>query len=761
MRNAVLSLAFKVLRSLLTHTASRHADTIQLGTRLQVDSMTLEDAIELLTIRSERDEVRENAINLVETLGRLPLAIDQAASYIRYTRYSFQRFIQEFDKRKDILLDSDLPIFWDYKKKRKSGKDNIEIDEKLGVWTTWQLSLNLLEARNNGVSMAHLLTLSAFLNGRNISQATLIPWLKYIGNSINIFPWDDNTVYTGSGSYDFAQRTHRGVNKSLFEDNELIENKFLQFVADAYNLSLIQTLTHGKRGACYSIHPLITEWLRRRLHENDYREYIYDSIFAVEIFLNQDEVEGESIEMVHEMLGHVRACFQNSTQLGESDDRLGAGSLREAGLKMCYFLGGNGIGTDNEVERILRIALNATPGYWDGDLKLLNRSPLSMLGLICFKKKELSEAAMFYEELLSLSERFYGDAHTLKALTTLCDIYIMQQNPQKAYSCVLDVFANWEKSFTDENNLWEWTRLLGEFPAHELRGSHAGFAVKLLEDLASLVNSSNQVRSKYTQGILYNSAVYHLGRALLLCQQYDQAGQSFSETLRRLSDLPRGDEAFLLTLKCLSHLSALKILQGKEDESEAFQRQIVELLGDQDFRGRPAIEAVRRQAFLNMISGLTRSTAVIHVDTAILSFMSFKDQLPVVKINTLKSLTGQLSVVLFSGEPHKELYASLEKALVIVERLFGPADAEVIRSKRLMAMYLFGVEDYEEALRIWEEVLEFDPTQDETEVLFRVRCKARCLRRLGRYSEYEALKARFPETDWLALEDEEAQLMAE
>jgi tetratricopeptide (TPR) repeat protein len=765
MRLACVCISSTVLLNLLTCNASRHADTVQLGTRLSVDSMVPEDAIELLTVRSERnDEKMENAKKLVETLGRLPLAIDQAASYIRYTQYSFERFIQEFHTRKDILLDSDLPMFWDYKRKQKSSMDNTEIDEKLGVWTTWQLSLNLLEARNTGISLTHLLTLSAFLNGRNISQATLIPWLKYVSNSINLFPWENKRAYTGSGRFNFAQRAGDGVNKSLFEDNGSIENKFFQFVTDAHNLSLVETLTHDIRGACYSIHPIIIEWLRRRLHENDCCEYIYESIFAVETFLDQNDGQNESIEMEHEMLGHVRACFQNSAQLGETDDRLGSGKLRAAGLEMCFLLADNGMDTDTEVERILRNALNATPEYWDGNLKLLNRSPLCILGRGCFKKKELSEAAMFYEEALSLTAAgFYGDMVTLEGISTVCDIYIMLGNPKKAYSNVLDVFTNWEKCFAKDENLWDWMRLLGSFPRGELRESCPEFAIEFLKDLAALVSSNKLARSKYTQGILYNSVVYQLGRALLLCQQYDQADLSFSETLGRLLDIPRGDEAFLLTLKCSTHLSLLKRNQSKVDESEAFQRQIAELLSDQDFQGRPATETVHPSDFLTATSGLAGvGNDLKHIDEYIMALISFNYQFPGVRpgvrTGTLSDLRTQLSLAIINGEPQKEQYANSEKALRIRENLFGSADAEVIRSKETMAIYLYFFKDYEEALRLCGEILDIYLTQGHIEILPSVRSKARCLRRLCRYGEFEALKERFPENDWPAFEEEEAQL---
>jgi hypothetical protein len=91
--------------------------------------MIREDAIRLLTFRTGRkSEKLEDSTNLIEILRRLLLAIDQIAVYIRYNRYSFRQFIQEFRKRKDILLKSDLPEFWDYKKKITGNNSNENLE---------------------------------------------------------------------------------------------------------------------------------------------------------------------------------------------------------------------------------------------------------------------------------------------------------------------------------------------------------------------------------------------------------------------------------------------------------------------------------------------------------------------------------------------------------------------------------------------------------------------------------------------------------
>ena len=60
---------------------------------LELDTLPLDDAIAFLFRRTDRDQVDSADVNaateLVEELGRLPLALEQAAAYIQATRMSF------------------------------------------------------------------------------------------------------------------------------------------------------------------------------------------------------------------------------------------------------------------------------------------------------------------------------------------------------------------------------------------------------------------------------------------------------------------------------------------------------------------------------------------------------------------------------------------------------------------------------------------------------------------------------------------------
>jgi hypothetical protein len=57
-----------------------------------------------------------------------------------------------------------------------------------------------------------------------------------------------------------------------------------------------------------------------------------------------------------------------------------------------------------------------------------------------------------------------------------------------------------------------------------------------------------------------------------------------------------------------------------------------------------------------------------------------------------------------------------------------------------MTLYLFGMGEHVEALRLWGEILDIYLMQDDANALKMVRNNTRCLLQLNRHNEFEALK---------------------
>ena len=132
----------------LITTRNMHCDIS--ADKLEVGVLDLDDASDLLLTRSKIDvtaKVREEAMKIVKLLGYLPLAIEQAAAYIREISRNIFNFIKRYSEAR-ILFD---------KKPRKGIRNYTD-----SVATTWSLSFSQVEKDNGDASK--LLRLLAFLN---------------------------------------------------------------------------------------------------------------------------------------------------------------------------------------------------------------------------------------------------------------------------------------------------------------------------------------------------------------------------------------------------------------------------------------------------------------------------------------------------------------------------------------------------------------------------------------------------------------------
>jgi len=82
---------------------SRHHAWRSMATPLPIDPLPLNEAVELLEQRTgQRDQVAATA--LANALGRLPLALEQAAAYIETQQLSIARYAELFEQRRGELL---------------------------------------------------------------------------------------------------------------------------------------------------------------------------------------------------------------------------------------------------------------------------------------------------------------------------------------------------------------------------------------------------------------------------------------------------------------------------------------------------------------------------------------------------------------------------------------------------------------------------------------------------------------------------------
>jgi hypothetical protein len=179
-------------------------------------------------------QASEEGQKVVETVGHLALAIIQAGAYIRENSCSLHDYLELYKRRRRNLL-QDLP-------------KHLGTDYKYSVYATWQLTVDMIESKQDTASYSALRLLSLlgfyhydqipiqmFYNVRHQSQTTQVP---------DYLPWHE------SSSDDYQQSVQASI--ALLASFSLITRN-----ADA-------TL---------SLHPLVHEWCRDRMFADEHLSY--------------------------------------------------------------------------------------------------------------------------------------------------------------------------------------------------------------------------------------------------------------------------------------------------------------------------------------------------------------------------------------------------------------------------------------------------------------------------------------------------------
>ena len=123
-----------------------------------------------------------------------------------------------------------MPELWDYRRKLTT---DAEVGTKLTVFTTWELSIELItgspDARKD---KAHLLTLAGFLDSKEVSDGLFRPY--------------------GSRHIDWLVSCVRDGVWDKYEARDILKEFQI--------LSLLQNLHIGKDETTFSLHPLIQDW---------------------------------------------------------------------------------------------------------------------------------------------------------------------------------------------------------------------------------------------------------------------------------------------------------------------------------------------------------------------------------------------------------------------------------------------------------------------------------------------------------------------
>ena len=130
---------------------------------LDLHCFNVDEAIAFLFRRTgiERTEDNEDAArNIFEQLGGLPLALEQAASYIKYLGCSFTSYLETYKAKHLALL----------KQQAVSPISEYSSEDRLAVQTTWRLNIDYIKKNSEGTNAMVFLNACIFFNPNEIQE---------------------------------------------------------------------------------------------------------------------------------------------------------------------------------------------------------------------------------------------------------------------------------------------------------------------------------------------------------------------------------------------------------------------------------------------------------------------------------------------------------------------------------------------------------------------------------------------------------------
>ena len=232
---------------------------------IELKCFTEEEGVQFLKTRSgtagEDNDFRE----LVGELGGLPLALDQAAAYIRSLRQPIKEYLKKYRKQKMLLL------------KKKKARNLVEntTPERLAVHTTWLLNFKhvnqMSEEMDLGETPSIVMRMSAYLGPDDIPYQVINEGLHVVGTS----------GQEVSDLWDAAETVSLLTKFSLFQRYGTDSFSVHRLVQDVIR-SEIEKDKIEVRILCCAVHALNHALTKTRSPAEVCQSFVEDAVFSVE-----------------------------------------------------------------------------------------------------------------------------------------------------------------------------------------------------------------------------------------------------------------------------------------------------------------------------------------------------------------------------------------------------------------------------------------------------------------------------------------------
>ena len=508
---------------------SRHPGAERLGVSIAVGEMAEPDALELLLQRSQQNSTEENltdAKNIVSRLGYFPLAIDQAGSYLSSRRLPLKVFLEHYAQRKDVIL-THTPALWEYRKNLSQREESTA----LTTFTTWEMSLEQLEDGQNRNSITHFLTLCAFLDCKNLRDSL---FRNFAVSAKEPPSW--LSFLLAGGYWDHY--------------------RFQDLIALLHSLSLIQSIDLRETDMKFTLHPLIKDWLRIRLPEDETRPYAQEAIQCISTSIRLIYNEETTFETQRMLVAQVDACMGNEAELSSKGYKTALYLWDDTASYFACLYNASGRYED---ARLLYESILSHPSIAQCSLNL--QTPMNLANTLR-NQGNFQRAEEIYLKLFQERSKYLGENHldTLRSLEGAAVIHCLQrkiQQAEKEYQQILQ--GRQEQLSTFDGDLLRAIEGLANVRRHQSRyGEAEALYCKALEVKFKILGPRSSDTCRCIDGL---AIVYrHQGRLDEAVHLYNQILECFKQIF--------GD-GHPCSLQTTLNLSIAYVYQGKDAEAEA------------------------------------------------------------------------------------------------------------------------------------------------------------------------------------------------
>ena len=311
---------------------------------IELKCFTEEEGVQFLKTRSGTAGEDNDFRKLVGELGGLPLALDQAAAYIRFLRQPIKEYLKKYRKQKMLLLK---------KKKARNLVENTS-PERLAVHTTWLLNFDhvnqMSEKMDLGETPSIVMKMSAYLGPDDIPYQVINEGLHVVetsGQEVSDW-WDAVETVSLLTKFSLFQRhgtdsfsVHRLVQEVIRSEIEKdkIEKRILCYAVRALNHALKNTRSPAEvcqsfvEDAVFSVEnpPSLQMWGKLASHSTYLQEHLLS-------FLAKHENDAESLHNLLYTDATVRVFNEAAIFFSVSQEKVKAQAMQKKKLELLVHL---------------------------------------------------------------------------------------------------------------------------------------------------------------------------------------------------------------------------------------------------------------------------------------------------------------------------------------------------------------------------------------------------------------------------------------